>query len=462
MPASASDQIIDLEAAWRLAGVANPTIAAAREAIRESQAQQLRARALLLPNLTAGGNYHLHNGTLQAPGGEIRTIHEQSLYFGGGASTLAAQTVAIPAIRIFTHLGDAIYEPLAARQRVAVSQFRATAVRNSVLLDVTTAYLDLMSEETRLEAIRLTESESLQVVRLTAAYAKTGQGRAVDANRAKSEQLLIHTEVQRSEERVAVASNILARLLHLDPATRLHTVGGAIQTIRLVDPNVNLATLLNVAYERRPELAAARAQIAEGETRYRQERMRPLLPLVSVGVSGGSFGGGSGGYGSPANGFVQGIASGSEFGSFKGRSDVDVFAVWSLQNLGIGNLATQGQRRAQVRVAVEGRSVAINSVRREVAEAYGVAESKRIQAEVAIRQLDTADEGFRQDLIRIRGGEGRPIEVLNSLRLLASARQDVIMAIMGYNQSQFQLFVALGQPPFTATLPPPVPPPPGP
>jgi outer membrane protein TolC len=97
--------------------------------------------------------------------------------------------------------------------------------------------------------------------------------------------------------------------------------------------------------------------------------------------------------------------------------------------------------------------VSINLVRREVAEAYSVSESKRIQTDVALRQLATADEGFRQDMTRIRGGEGRPIEVLNSLRLLASSRQDVIGAIIGYNQAQFELFVALGQPPYVAPLP---------
>lgn len=453
LPAAAAKQVIDLEAAWRLAGIANPTIAAAQEAIRESLAQQQRARALLLPNLTAGGNYHLHNGTLQASFGEIRKVHEQSLYFGGGTRTLAAETVAIPAIRIFTHLGDAIFEPLAARQGVAATQFRATAVRNSILLDVTTAYLDLMSAETRLEAIRLTESEALEIVRLTAAYATTGQGRAGDANRARSDWLLIRTEVQRAEERLAVASNMLARLLNLDPSTRLHTVGGAIQTIRLVDPNLNLQTLLGVAFQQRPELAAASADINERDMRYRQERMRPFLPLISIGVSGGTFGGGSNGFGSPALGFVQGIASGSEFGSFKGRNDADVFAVWSLQNLGVGNVATVRQRRSQMQQAVADRSVALNLVRREVAEAYSVSESKRVQVEVALRQLGTAEEGFRQDLTRIRGAEGLPIEVLNSLKLLANARQDVIMAIMGYNQAQFELFVALGQPPYIASLP---------
>jgi hypothetical protein len=45
-----------------------------------------------------------------------------------------------------------------------------------------------------------------------------------------------------------------------------------------------------------------------------------------------------------------------------------------------------------------------------------------------------------------RGG-ARPIEVLQSARLLAAARQALLLAIIRYDEAQFRLFVALGQPP---------------
>jgi hypothetical protein len=40
-----------------------------------------------------------------------------------------------------------------------------------------------------------------------------------------------------------------------------------------------------------------------------------------------------------------------------------------------------------------------------------------------------------------------PIEVLDSLRLLARARLEYLRVILGYNRAQFELYVALGQPP---------------
>jgi hypothetical protein len=42
---------------------------------------------------------------------------------------------------------------------------------------------------------------------------------------------------------------------------------------------------------------------------------------------------------------------------------------------------------------------------------------------------------------------GLPIEVLDNLDLLARARAEYLNSIVDYNEAQFQLFVALGQPP---------------
>ena len=80
----------------------------------------------------------------------------------------------------------------------------------------------------------------------------------------------------------------------------------------------------------------------------------------------------------------------------------------------------------------------------EVAEAYGISAARRRQMELSQQQLATAEAGFREELIRTRGGVGLPIEVVNSLDLLTRARQDFVTAIVEYDQAQFRLFVALG------------------
>src|SRR5262249_17295573 len=118
-----------------------------------------------------------------------------------------------------------------------------------------------------------------------------------------------------------------------------------------------------------------------------------------------------------------------------------------LDNLGLGNWATQRERQAQVRAAHAERAATVDRIRLEVAEAYADSQARRLEAEAAQRQLDTAARAFQLDWQRSRNLEGRPIEVLNSANLLATARQDLVRAQVAFNQAQFVLFVGLGQPP---------------
>jgi outer membrane protein TolC len=428
---------VDLCLVLRLADDRNPAIGLAREAIRENLALQQAASVLLLPTLNAGGNYDFHTGNLQRAGGTILSLDRQVLYGGGGAGAIVAGTVTVPAIQIYSHLGDAYFEPLAARQRTAASQFDAQAAANTQLLEVTTFYLRLLAAEAEFEIYAKSRIDMDDVVRGTRAFAEIGQGRKADADRAVTEARLLQSQQLAAEEHVVVAAARLSGALNLDPATRLRAMGGPIPVVELVNKNYTLPELEQIALERRPELAARNAEVEMQETRVRQEKTRPLLPTVSVGFSGGVFGGGSN-------------LTMPLFGSFGGRSDFDVIAYWSARNLGIGNLALTSNRRAQRDQVWGQRLRTLNQVRREVADAFARSQAQSRNVAVARQRLETAEAGYRQDLLRIRGGQGLPIELLDSLQRLVTARQAIVAAVIGYDEAQFQLFVALGQPPMVA------------
>jgi hypothetical protein len=252
------EYVIDLPNTLRLVLAANPTVAMAREEVREMQALQARANSMLLPSLNAGTSLHEHQGNFQASTGQIKYIYSKSLYFGGGTRTWAAESLAIPAVRLFSHVGDAIFEPLSVRQQVVARRFDATATANTLLLEAVNRYFELLDAEARYQAARETERETAEIVQITAAYALTGQGREGDANRARTEAYLMHTEVQRAEARIGVASSRLAEILSLDPGVRLRTVGGPVSGLQLVDLDQDVQTLLRLAERRRPELGSRR------------------------------------------------------------------------------------------------------------------------------------------------------------------------------------------------------------
>jgi len=435
-PADAEQQI-DLQEALARGGVDNPTIALALEAVRASEARQLQAWALLLPTLSGGGDFDWHRGNLQTGQGAIIDVQRQSAYVGAGAGVVGGGTIGFPGVSISAQLGDALFEPEAARFQVAGRQFDAQATRNTVLLDVATGYFALAGAEARLKAMRQSEADFAEITRVTANFAKTGLGRDADAQRANTEALLHHAAAQGIEEDVALAAAELGRLLSLDPNVRLHPPPGSLPLLELVDRRNDLPGLVQIALLNRPEIAARSADVAVVQTRLKKENWRPFLPTLAVGLSAGGFGGG----GSQAD---------TSFGHWSNRTDLDATAWWTLQNCGLGNLALQRQRRAQVGEASAERARVIDTIRREVAEAFALTATRRLEMQVALRRQETSQRAFQQDLTRAKNLEGRPIEVLDSANQLSAARQDYLRALTGFNQAQLQLFVSLGQPPTLA------------
>lgn len=434
VPPPAADYPIDLSTALRLAEVENPNIAIVRERVYEALAVLQGAYALMLPSFNAGVDYHGHTGNLQRSAGLILNESLQSLYVGGGDIAMIAGTVGVPAVSIYSPLTDAIYAPLAASQRVDQARLSAAGTTNQILLDVASLHFDLMFAEQSLYRRRETEAEGNELYRMTKAYADANQGRPADMNRAATELAILHREVQNAEGAVAVASARLAERLHLDPAVRIHPLEPEIQPIPLINLLTPTEELVRAALQRRPEVGATAAGIGAAEADLRREQMRPLLPTLFLGFSGGAFGGGSN--------LVPPL-----LGNFGGRTDFDVGAYWTLENFGLGNLAKIRNMQATVGEAVASQSAVVAQVRSEVAAAQSMARAQQQRIEITRNQLKRAREGFREELIRIQNTLSRSVEAVTALELLDHARQDYLFALTEYNRAQFQLWVALGSPP---------------
>jgi outer membrane protein TolC len=433
IPPASGESPVDLQIALSIASGNNPTIELGEEAVRAALAERMAARALLLPTLNAGLNFRVHSGSLLSSSGIVRYDDISSLYAGLGAGAVGTGTATIPGVHVFAQLGDAIFEPRTATFRLQARRYDSAAVRNRVLLEVVQRYFELLGAEARLGALRQSETELAEILRLTANFAKAGQGREGDAQRALAEAELTRSDMQFVEEEAAVAAAQLAALLSMDPSVRLHSDPATLAPIVLVDEHAGMSELLRTAASNRPEVGARMAEVREAQTHLRQDRLRPLFPLISVGFSYGAFGGG----GSLA----------APFGNFSNRADFDVAAVWSLQNLGFGNRAINNRARSNVRQAELAEVAVLDDIGREVAEAQAQILAARQRMDAAGRELLAAQEGFQEELTRTRNLAGRPIEVLNSLNQLRTARQAVIQATIDYNQAQFRLYVALGQPP---------------
>jgi outer membrane protein TolC len=394
-----------------------------------------------LPSLNSGVTYRGHNGILQRVSGKMIDESLQQLFVGAGVGPFGSSgTATLPGVNIFCQLTDAWFEPLAARQRVAGARFGAQATSFDILLDVAVLHLALLGNQSILELQRRSEADFYEVYRLTKNYADAGEGREADAHRALSQWKRRRALVQKAEEELAVTAAQLANRLNLDPSVRLEPIGGPLVPLTLVPIDASQRDLVQIALERRPDIAARTAAINQAEASWKEEIGRPLLPTLWLGFSGGVFGGGSN--------LVPPLV-----GNFAGRTDFDVDVFWTLMNMGAGNLALIRERRSQIGQAIAERSRTINRARDEVSASLADARAAQNEIGIARGQLASAELSYKEDLDRtkFRGGEKPrdvlPIELLNSVDLLAAARVNLIRALVRYDQAQYRLWVSLGSPP---------------
>ena len=439
-PADPDDGLmtIDLSSALRLAGVRNLEIVVAQQRVEATVAGQQLAAAQILPNLNAGSNFDAHTGELLTSTGALLAVNRSALYVGAGAIAVGSSPPQAPGLQYNLNVSTAIFNYLVSRQNTNRARFDRQAVDNAVLLNVAVGYAELLRAAGAVRLALLTRNDTAEVARLTADHAKAGQGRQADANRAATELRQREQAVAEADARLTQASNRLCQLLNLDATTRLRPIESQVVPEPVVPTRIPLPELLATALLNRPELLARRAAIQAALLELRGAKLLPFSPTVLAGFSDGAFGGGS------SYAVTQGQP---RFGNLDDRSDIDVAVYWSLLNLGLGNKALIEAARARLGESQFEELVVLDRVREEVADAYVRTQARFAEIDLQAQAVQLGTNAMREDLVRVRGLEGRPIELLDSLRQAAEARIDYLNAIIGFDQAEFQLYVALGAPP---------------
>ena len=453
---------ITLAAAIQLAEASNLDIAQAREAVNQAREVLLRAQVQLIPNFNLGSIYTHHEGTAAKTEGNIIFTNKDSLFVGGGPS-LTFQTT------------DALFGPAAARQLAAAARAGAQRVSLDTLLTVVDAYLSVQLARRRLARVEdtleaLTSDEPAPsraklkgALPLIRDFVKAGGKEALESDLAR-----LQVEVlRRREERVGIIQDYrvqsaeLARLLRLDPQVALLPL----EDLRYPMPLTGEAwykrptdELVGMALANRPELAENQALVQAALARVRAAKLRPFLPNVALNYSWGDFGGSP----DPNPPIMQGgkLVAQPGFGPsgrilhFDPRTDFDVSLFWRLQNMGIGNRSEVRESESIHRQAMLRRQAAYDRVIAQVVQAQENASdwAERLKESLsALFDEAGAPNGpvYRAILLnfeRIKGGEGRPLEVVDSIRLMADSLEAYAQAVTGYERAQLRLVLVLGLP----------------
>lgn len=437
-------QPIDLRTALRLALTSNLDIAVAREAIQRVRAVEERARFSFLPNATLGSTFSRHEGQIQKTEGIIIMANKESLFAGGGAAAAF-------------NMSEAIFEPLVAQQQTVAAMAGLDRVTQHTLLAVADAYLNVLRYRRRLARVEETlafltsdqpaanRGNSKGLLPLLEQFVKSGAALPSDLERVRVEVLRRQEERAGALQDFRVAVAELARLVRLDPQLCLSPIEDFRYPLYLPGDEwacKPLDELVALALSNRPEVAENQAQVQAALKRVQEARFRPLLPNAAVSYSYGGFGGGP-------NSFKEG--SGSIY-HWRSRDDFDASLFFRLKNLGLGDRADLREQQALQQQATLRQIQVQDLVVTQVVQAKELVSGWHERLDITRAALfddKGAPDGpvfksLRLNFERIRGGEGRPLEVLDSIRGLSDLLEAYGQAATDYDRARFRLLFALG------------------
>ncbi len=426
---------INLATALRLLNVRSWDIAIAAEGVRSASAALDSANVLWLPTLLAGVDYQHHDGPIQNTDASITNSSRSSLMVGGAPSAVFS-------------VSDAIFEPLWARQVEQSRRQQLQAATNDTTRDVALAYFDVQEARGGLAGARDTIRRTREMLRAIESMAPQLVP-TVEVSRARAQLSHFEQNEQSASERWNVASANLVRILRMNPATVVEPIERPELQVTLIPPTEPVENMLSLALASRPELAATRALSQAAQERWREERFRPLMPVILARGNATQL---------PDSFAFGGYASGhgSGLGGFNLRDDFEVQAVWELKNLGFGNQALIRGRRAEFEAARMQAFRAQDIVAQEVVTAAAQLRSAAArvgQSERELREaIQSATENYQgmKEVKRVQGNiiinVIRPQEAIASVQALLQAYFDYYGTVADYNRAEFQLYRALGNP----------------
>jgi len=421
---------LNLPTALAMVGGDHPAVGFAQWRVQEAYAQLAQAEVLWLPSIQAGFSVHRHDGNYQASDGTIVDVNRNSFQYGLGAGANGAGTTPRPGLVAQFHLADAIFQPEIAQKTAWARGHAANAVLNEQLYTVASAYMELVNAHQDARIFEETQSRITELTKITRDFAEAGEGLKADADRMQTESILAENSMVGSRERIAISSARLARAISMDGACEISPMELTAIPIELVPIDVDKGALISSGLATRPELKESQALVAAACEAYRREKYSPFVPSVLLGFSTSEFGGG---LGNGAN-------------NFDNRYDFDAMVTWEIRNLGFGERNARDLTSARIQQAKYQKLRVMDDIAMEISEAYSQAQFRREQMHITQGAIQSAEDSYKLNLSRIRDGQGLPLEVLQSVQALESARRAYLQSVIDYNQAQFRLQWALGWP----------------
>ncbi|MGH9667212.1 MAG: TolC family protein, partial [Bryobacteraceae bacterium] len=301
-----------------------------------------------------------------------------------------------------------------AKQVARANQYSAQDARDLVVLTVGGAYLQVITAQARLDSARAQLETASALYKQTSQQRSAGLVSLTDVNRSHVQVLVGQQRLVTIQNDLAKQKINLARLTGL-PANESYEISDTVPFSPA--PSLTVEDALKQAFDRRPDLKAAGAQIRAAELA-RSAARAERLPSLSVGADYGAIGTNP----SQAHGTFSAAAT-LRFPLWQGgRTEGDIEQAD----------AALDQRKAELQ-DLRGR------LESDVRNAYLDLTAAASQVEVARQNLDVTGQTLDLTRQRFEAGVTDNVEVVQAQESVANAELDYINSVFAHNIAKLSL-----------------------
>jgi len=316
-----------------------------------------------------------------------------------------------------------------ARQALIAANWNHNQSIQDLLRDVPQAYYRYIGNKARMRASEVSLNEALTSLRSTEQRKKAGVSTIADVLQARAKADQVRLDLVANRGAVQVSRGQLATAVGW-PANTAFDVAEAPDDIPLERMEQNTKDLIELAVRERPDLAAARAAVRQGEAEVRRAESALWPRLVATGNAGWTA----------LDGRVSGLdIEGNETSYYGGLAlQIPIFEGFALTNRVQKAKASLDAARADLRTKEE-------LIIADVWSAYYNLHTAAQQVETSETLLVSSEESYKVSLARYRAGAADIVELLYAQSQLAAARAQRVEAQTRLFTSYAELVHAIGE-----------------
>lgn len=403
---------IDLQSVVRVAAAQNLDIQQARERVVAARGRYESSVESAVPTLSPGITLGHLSGTNQTVTGQLVPANFTTLN-----PALLVQLLLNP--------GQVIYDAIAAKKRLLGTEQQEQFAVIETLRQAARQYYELVLARTRVSVAREALSEAKELSRVTDLRLKAGTAIPADAVRARASLAGREQDLTGAINGFYQASIALALILHLDSTITLVPKSERPVQSNLVEDDLSIDQMLEIAVQRRPDLRSMRSFAAASGADAKSALWGGVGPQFQ---------------GSYQFGVIRSQTPDQSFDMEEQRRAY-ASAGLNLSPVILGRVKTANAVERQALVDAERK---LDIVRADVVSSLQESATQAKLIPAAQQQLDASSQSLRLAQANFRVGMALLLDVLQSEDAVNDARLRYTSAVVSYNKAQVNLVAALG------------------